>query len=47
VPYFFNIGLEASYLLLMAYIIGTIGFSYLFFKYIETPILKRRPRYEE
>jgi len=46
VPYFYNIGLEASYLLLIAYIIGTIGFCYLFFRFIETPILKRRPRYE-
>lgn len=46
VPYFFNIGLEASYLLLITYMIGTIGFCYLFFRYVETPILKRRTKYE-
>lgn len=46
VPFFFNVGLEASYLLLGTYMACTVGFCYMFFRYVETPILKRRPKYE-
>ena len=45
-PYFYHTGLDISYLLLSAYVIFTIGYCYLFFRYIETPILNQRPRYE-
>lgn len=44
---FFAEGSSASVHLLMFYIVFTIGFSYAFYKIIETPILKRRPSYKD
>lgn len=44
---FFAEGTVPSFLLMIVYIGFTLGFCYAFYKYVETPILKRRPSYKD